>query len=218
MDGSESETWRNVPTGSAVPQTIVDAWLSRLDAYAAKPLTTLSPHGSETRPADGQDTATGGAAEGDAASPDREGESLLQLGGAGRGGSSRERPDIGVAIQFAERLIDELRAMRDQTRQEKPPDAHSAERLRTLETDRIQSIALRESLREVVLRPASAEQLGGLHAILNAWVRRPNDLLVMVKLSEQASVLVDIIASFREIRVKLEAAEPADPSPSGEEA
>lgn len=120
------------------------------------------------------------------------------------GNDSGEFAGIEDAIRLAEQLSDQLREIRDREHVGQERDLELVERLRALEEDHSRSLAAREQLRALVRAPATAEQLAGLQAILDAWVRRPNDLLVMVKLSEQASLLLDVVAAFRLLRTQVD--------------
>jgi hypothetical protein len=114
--------------------------------------------------------------------------------------------DLGEALRLAERLTGALRALEERERSAYRLDQETMERIRRLEQSAQTIAAVHHALQEQVRVELADEELGVVESLLTAWVDRPNDLLVMVKLSERSTVLAGIVAAFREIRRLLESA------------
>lgn len=85
-------------------------------------------------------------------------------------------------------------------------DSDLVGRLQALEERARRADGLERRLQDVATSAASSEEIVALSALLSAWVQRPNDLLIMVKLSEQASTLVRVLDAFSALRRLLDGA------------
>jgi hypothetical protein len=94
---------------------------------------------------------------------------------------------LGDALGLAEQLVADLR------------------RLLALEKDVHQLTATHLALAETARAGPGDEDLASLEALLAAWADRPNDLLVMVKIAEQARTLAGLAVTLRTIRRQLPA-------------
>jgi hypothetical protein len=145
-----------------------------------------------------------------------------QLGGSGgeserpEGGDARDRDEseagavsLSDALRLANRLTATLRELEERERSAYRLDQETMARIRRLEESARSIAALSQALEERVELTVEDDELASLESLLNAWVDRPNDLLVMVKLAERSTVLARLVAAFRDIRRLLASAGPA---------
>lgn len=97
------------------------------------------------------------------------------------------------AAQVAEQLALALRTL-----EERSPRAGPGAQSEAAEARLREALALLEAVRRVAQTVSSAE-LETLDRLLSAWVDRPTDLLILVKLAEQAGRLARIVSAFAEI-------------------
>jgi predicted nuclease with TOPRIM domain len=79
-----------------------------------------------------------------------------------------------------------------------------ADRLGSLERDLQRSRDLEERLGALMRDTPSAEQMAALDGLLQTWSQRPSDLMVMVRLSEEAERLAGIVRAFTRIQSSLD--------------
>jgi len=108
--------------------------------------------------------------------------------------------DLAEAIRQAERLTSLLRNLEERERAAFRLDPDTMERIQRLEQSAQSIAAVHRALAEHVRSQVDDADLLMLENLLRAWVDRPNDLLVMVKLAERSSALATVVAAFREIR------------------
>jgi hypothetical protein len=69
---------------------------------------------------------------------------------------------------------------------------------------RTRALGALNEIREAVARAGGIEELATLRTLLEGWEQKPNDLLIMVKVAEEASTLSGILRSHVEILQLLE--------------
>src|SRR5579864_9320154 len=121
--------------------------------------------------------------------------------GAGDGPSDAA-DRLRAAARTAEYLVELLRDLER--------EAGSAEEQGSESEDHGRELAeLRDNVREAALDGLSGDGLQSMGDLVEALVKKPSDLLVMVKLSEQAETLAAIIRSHKRVLAIVE----EDPSP-----
>jgi hypothetical protein len=116
-------------------------------------------------------------------------------------GESEVADRLRAAAQTAEHLVELLRDL------ERAAAANESDGI----PDHGQELAeLRDSVREAALDGLSVDGLQSMGDLVEALAKKPSDLLVMVKLSEQADNLAAIIRSHRRVLAIVQ----EDPSPS----
>jgi hypothetical protein len=119
----------------------------------------------------------------------------------GDSGAAAERArDLGEAVRLAEHLTVALRVLEERERSAYRLDQETMERIRRLEQGAQTIAAVHHALQEQVQVEIDDAELAVVESLLGAWVDRPNDLLVMVKLAERSTALASIVSAFREIR------------------
>jgi hypothetical protein len=121
------------------------------------------------------------------------------------GGASSAANDLGEARQLSERLTWTLRTLEERERSAYRLDRETMERIRRLEHSAQRIAAVHRALEDRLKVETDEAELEVLGSLLKAWVDRPNDLLVMVKLAERSTALARIVDGFREIRRLLSA-------------
>jgi hypothetical protein len=132
-------------------------------------------------------------------SPDA-GRSIPESGGDWGAGSADRAGGLDDALRLAQRLTIALQQLQERERSAYRLDQETMERIRRLEQSAQKVAAVHRTLQQEVAVELSDEDLEMLASLLSAWVERPNDLLVMVKLAERSSALAEIVSAFREIR------------------
>lgn len=103
------------------------------------------------------------------------------------------------AVDAAELLAAQLRDLRDRGLKNPAVSADVALRLRSLELSHRSYRILRERLSEA-MEGVSGDALGDLVVLLEAWNEHPNDLLLVMKLSEQSKEIAAAIGALRTVR------------------
>lgn len=151
-----------------------------------------------------------GADTGDDPDGPREADSSFE--GSGGGDEMSGSVDLGEAVRQAERLTAVLHALQDRERAAYRLDQETMERIRRLERSARQIASVHNALQEQLRLDLDDDEFGTLESLLHAWTERPNDLLVMVKLAEQSTMLAQIVAAFREIRQLVSAVDADSPA------
>lgn len=107
---------------------------------------------------------------------------------------------IGRSVRLSAELAETLRALQADALAAQPAIEILRERVAQLEDQLDRSRAMREQVLAALSTTADADQLQALAALLGAWTQRPNDLLVMVKLSEESSRIASVVQALQQIR------------------
>jgi hypothetical protein len=126
-----------------------------------------------------------------------------ELGGAGRSTDVSER--LRAAAQTAEYLVELLRALEHDVATSQARTAESEDRGREL-------AELRDSVLQAALDGLNPDDLQAMRELVEALARKPSDLLVMVKISEQAEQMAAIIRSHQRVLAIVQE-NPSPPTP-----
>jgi hypothetical protein len=161
-------------------------------------LTESAPAGSsgvtDSAPSSGQPSAAANASEAGAT--------------ADAGAPSEVGDRLRAAAQTAEYLVELLRDVEHEVTA--AADTRESEDAGQELTD------LRDNVRTAALDGLTPEGLQAMGELVEALVKKPSDLLVMVKLSEQADKLSAIIRSHQSVLALVQDPEPPAPLPQGE--
>lgn len=111
---------------------------------------------------------------------------------------------LAAAVQVAESLSRLLRDLRDEMEGTQQLARDMADRARLLEADAQRTLSLRQRLRAEAEVSSTGDEVRAMAELIDALASKPSDLLIMVKVSEQAERLAAIVRAHERVLRVLE--------------